>query len=188
MIMPSEANAFAQRLAETIAWCSPRIDPAEPKWCLRSQELRPQVDYYSESDPTFWNTTENIKTLASLRSKYIDLPTVAHTADITGGRLLLCFFDCTNFNELTADETNWFFDGCDNPPWDTWVDVLGDALVSWVPSQFQSAVDHAIAIECCGMLMWLESPILGHSVDRADLEKLPRWLFDYSIHPHHEIH
>src|SRR6187402_1990622 len=41
---------FRERLTETIAWCTPRIDAIHPRTCLRSDETRPRIlepDYFA---------------------------------------------------------------------------------------------------------------------------------------------
>ena len=168
-------SQFNKDLSATIEWCSSRIDASRPKWCLRSDELRPDIEFDPPDDPSFFNRCEIIDSVVHQRRRLIPNPKTQST-DLNGGKLLLCFFDYTNHNQLTADETEWFFDWADNPPWDTWITTIGEALVSWVPRQFVDVVDHAIPMECMGMLLWAESPEENYPVDPNSYQNYPDWL------------
>ena len=39
-------------------------------------------------------------------------------------RLLVCDYAGSDANEASREETRGFFDACDVPPWDTWVEVF----------------------------------------------------------------
>lgn len=173
-----ESMAFTQQLVETIAWCEIRVDIANPKWCLRSKALRPDYDYESPDDPTFWNDAQIIQSVIDCRRNLLPISETSTppTTGLHGGRLLLCFFEETNHNYGSAGESQWFFDGFDNPPWNTWVACIGDALVSWVPPQFLDLAAEGMAVECCQMLMWLEKPL--PQLLTKESRQIPPWLTD----------
>ena len=171
-----DTATFSRQLAETIAWCEPRVDAYDPKWCLRSDALKPNYDYYSSDEPTIWNDIKIIQSIVDRRQRALAAheTTITSPADLHGGRLLMCYFDKTNHNQCSADESRWFYDGNDNPPWDTWVAPVNDALVSWVPPQLLDLATEGMAVECCQMLMWLEQP-LSYILDDKP-RQIPDWL------------
>lgn len=174
-----DSETFSQQLAETITWCKPRVDIAEPKWCLRSDALKPDCDYHSPNDPTLSNDATAIRFVVQRRHNAIaQLGKTTLSPNLHGGRLLLCYFDETNHNEGSADESRWYYDGNDNPPWDTWVACLNDVLISWVPPQFLAPAADGMAVECCQMLMWLEQPVSYMLDDRP--RHIPDWLKQYA--------
>lgn len=175
-----DAATFAQQLAETIAWCKPRVDITEPRWCLRSRVLRPDYNYDSADNPTLWNDANIVHSVVQRRQHAITGigMTSSLSAGLQGGRLLLCYFDETNHNYGSAEESQWFYDGHDNPPWDTWVACLDDVLISWVPQQFMNLASGGMSVECCQMLMWLEQPFPCVLDDNP--RQIPGWLKHYS--------
>jgi hypothetical protein len=180
------AATFAEQLAETIAWCKPRVDITDPKWCLRSTALKPDYEYDSADDPTLWNEVNIIQSVVQRRQHAMAgiEPTTLPTTGLHGGRLLLCYFDETNHNYGSAEESEWFYDGYDNPPWDTWVAWLDNALISWVPPQFMDLASGGMAVECCQMLMWLEQPFSYVLDDKP--RQIPSWLMQHSWTTPHE--
>ena len=108
-----DAATFAQQLAETIAWCKPRVDLTDPKWCLRSTELKPDCNYDSADDPTLWNDAHIVQSVVQRRQHAIAgiETTTPPSTGLHGGRLLLCYFDETNHNYGPAEESRWFYDG-----------------------------------------------------------------------------
>ena len=175
-----DAATFAQQLAKTIAWCEPRVDLADRKWCLRSDSLRPEYDYRSPDDPTLLNDAKTINSVVQRRHAIVrsERRATASSTALHGGRVLMCYFDETNQDYGSAEESLWFYDGYDNPPWDTWVACLDGALVTWVPPQFLNLADDGMAVECCQMLMWLENP-RSYILDDHP-RQIPEWLKQYS--------
>ncbi|HEU4506779.1 MAG TPA: hypothetical protein VFR78_00980 [Pyrinomonadaceae bacterium] len=168
---------FIKRLHETIAWCAPRVDISNPKYCLRSAELRPDYDFSSdpEADIDLWADIPMISRLVASRSQLLTPSTLTqHDIDLHGGRLLIHFLGESNHNNLTADITSYFLDDNDTPPWDTWIQAFIPELwfhqsphepsrafpflISWVPPEFLEKVNEATECECVGMLMWADAP------------------------------
>lgn len=189
-------QGFVKRLNETIAWCVPRVNVNDPKYCLRSQQLRP--DYKFDSEPKYdvdiWAASiQMISQVVKTRSQLLMPPTALSTEpdiDLAGGRLLVHFLDESNNNGVTADITSFFLDNNDTPPWDTWVGAfipkaLADQrpdevpvaysfLISWVPPAFHETVNEATESECVGMLMWADAPRREESPVHS--ASIPMWL------------
>lgn len=77
------------------------------------------------------------------------------------GRLLLADFEITNHNEATEIESNGFFDWADNPPWDLWLGVYQNQLLSWIPPQFVETVERSMLVECMDMFRWMNLAEIG---------------------------
>jgi hypothetical protein len=161
----SEATAFRARLAETMAWCARRIDVSAPKVSLRSDDLRPHADY-DDDGITIWIEPEMIDRLVEARARIA----MRRGVTVPDGRLLLCYYEENNHNWASAEASQWFFDGHDNPPWDTWVGRCDNALVAWVPAPFLHLAQAGIETECMGMLDWADS------ASRMEWRTTPAWL------------
>jgi hypothetical protein len=186
---------FTKRLAETIAWCVPRVNISDPKYCLRSAQLRPDYEFslQPDNDVDLWADIYMIKKVVDSRSQLLPATAVSGERDIdlAGGRLLIHFLGESNHNGLTAWITSSYLDNNDTPPWDTWVQAFIPEslvhqspdevpsvyafLISWVPPEFLKAVDEATEGECVGMLMWADAPrIWDGPYNYAD--SIPAWL------------
>jgi len=156
---------FRDRLEHMATWCVSRVDPRNVRWCLRSAELRPVEANPDESDPYVFNDREIIETVVRTR-----VLTMARAPRIPvhqiAGRLLWCEYDATLADGLSDHYSQGFFDSADNTPWDTWIDVVDDALISWVPSAFVNLANEGILSEAFGMIDWV--------VNRNAV--LPSWL------------
>src|SRR6185295_20350205 len=158
---------FTKRLAETIAWCVPRVNISDPKYCLRSAQLRPDYEFSLRPDDAvdLWADIYMIKKVVDSRSQLLPATSVSAERDIdlAGGRLLIHFLGESNHNGLTAWITSSYLDNNDTPPWDTWVQAFipeslvhqsPDSipsvyafLISWVPPEFLKVVDEATEYE-----------------------------------------
>ena len=148
-------STFCIAVWETVTWATPRIDAGNPRWCLRSQELRPPHDY-DDDNPGLFNAPEYISHVVTTRSTLMENDTVEQHPGLQAGRLLLVDYNVTNHNEATEDESDGFFDWADNPPWDLWVGEFGDKLICWIPSKFVDVVQRSMAVECMDMLHWID--------------------------------
>jgi len=161
----NEEQLMRKQLLETMTWCAPRVERAAPKTSLRSDELRPHAEY-DDDGLTVWTEPPMIAHVAGLRARLVaEKPRVC-----LGGRLLLCYHDENNHNWAAAEASRWFFDGHDNPPWDTWVGCHDSALVSWVPPEFEPLAQEGIDTECVGMLDWADG------APRLEWRVIPPWL------------
>ena len=186
---------FIKNLHETIVWCVPRVNISNPKYCLRSAQLKPDYEFSSrpDEDVDLWADIHMIKKVVDSRSQLLPSRGVSSELDIdlAGGRLLIHFLDESNHNNATADITSYYLDDNDTPPWDTWVqafipeslahqstDSIPSAyafLISWVPPEFLKTVDEATEYECVGMLMWADAPRLWDE-PRNFADSIPPWL------------
>lgn len=165
MTATEHQRAFTRRLQEAISWCSPRVDVTRPRWSLRSKELCPPTTFDTPGDPTFWNRPALIEHVLARRA---ELYGASSETGILGGRLLSCEYERTNHNYGADSYSRGYFDGFDNPPWDTWVLSVDGFLISWVPEEFLSLASEGMAVECIGMLRWVT----------GTQGLFPQWLID----------
>jgi hypothetical protein len=125
------------------------------------------VSFWSTTDPSFWNESDLIEALVQRRASLVSEKPRADP-ERKYGRLLWCRYEYTNENYGSDHFSQGFFDGNDNPPWDTWIDQVGDALISWVPPPFVDRASEGISVECCDMLNW----VVNRELD------VPRWLLE----------
>jgi len=145
-------DPFWSSLSETIAWCAPKIDVADPLTCLRSPSTRPRLF-----------TTSHLSTVAeTLRQRYPAPPQVAPKGDLFGGRLLVYFPDLDLCDGAAEAESRGFLDVNNTPPWDTWVAFAHypdnsdhSYLVSWVPPQFIPLAGAGIRVNPEECVKWL---------------------------------
>jgi hypothetical protein len=149
---------FAQSLVEAVAWCKPRINVENPRWCLRSPELRPDADFIASADPGFFNETGHILQVVRRRSTFVNIQDESPTLS---GRFLLADFEITNYNRATEFESNEFFDWADNPPWDLWLGIYQGQLLSWIPTEFVDTVERSLLVECMSMFRWTNMADIG---------------------------
>ena len=185
---------FIKRLHETIAWCVPRVNVSDPKYCLRSAQLKPDYEFSSrpDEDVDLWADIHMIKKVVDSRSRLLSSRALSELdVDLAGGRLLIHFLDESNHNNVTADITSYYLDHNDTPPWDTWVQAyipeslvhqspdsipsVYAFLISWVPPEFLKIVDEATEYECVGMLMWANAPRTWEGPPNY-ADSIPAWL------------
>ena len=155
---------FTERLAQTIFWCSSRVDVSNPRDCLRKLELRPRV--FEES------RFSAVDFVAVERERYggVEIRQAKVPQDLAGGRLL-AYFPNQNLSDGAAeDETLGFLDVDNIPAWDTWVayfeeyadrDYYGCYLVAWIPPQFVEPVSDGISINPEECILWLSDTKLS---------------------------
>jgi hypothetical protein len=162
----SDEARMRKQLLEAMAWCASRVDAKAPKTSLRSDQLRPQAEYDEDDGLTIWTEPAMIDQVVGARARL----TVGMPQALVGGRILLCYHDENNHNWASAEASQWFFDGHDNPPCDTWVGRYEDALVAWVPPEVVRLAQAGIDTECVGMLDWADNP------PRIKGRATPAWL------------
>jgi hypothetical protein len=163
-------EAFRWRLAETIAWCAPRVAVDNPSKCLRSPELRSCVfDYDTRYEFNSGEARQSeVERVAAERAQalrilhtYPSMP--AH--DLAGGALLLFAPDGMMYECYCSVVSDGFLDEADAPPWDTWLYLIQNEqtvspreqqrdpgwhpgydqyLVSWVPAPFMHLLEAGI--------------------------------------------
>lgn len=188
---------FTKKLHETIAWCVPRVNITDPKYCLRSAQLRPGYEFSlrPDEDVDLWMVDvpiiNNVVDSRAVLSSAANVSLSELGVDLAGGRLLIHFLGESNHNGATADITSYYLDNNDTPPWDTWVQAFVPEslshqspdsipseyafLISWVPPEFLKAVDEATEAECVGMLMWADALRRRESPPHY-ADSIPIWL------------
>lgn len=140
--MDKPIETILERLAETIAWCSPRIDLDDPQGCLRTPTLRPH--------PLEDGRSAVVESVARARYIALHAPPKRPATDLAGGRLLIYEPDMNMAHGLEESETRGYVDIDNIPPWDTWIGYVVEAkahyLLSWVPGSFVALVTDGIAV------------------------------------------
>lgn len=148
---------FELRLAQTIFWCAPRVDIKNPKYCLRTPELRPDIferNRFSAMD----SVTIRRQFYGGNQIRQAKIP-----KDLGGGRLLVYFPEQNLYDGAAEIETDGFLDVNNLPGWDTWVAFFehdpekwdGSYLITWVPPQFVKTVSNGIYVNPEECIIWL---------------------------------
>lgn len=150
--MGDDLETILTRLAETIAWCVPRVNQDEPRTCLRSPALRPH--------PLERNRKAVVGSVAVSRYMGLKHPKKCRASDLANGRLLIYEPDINLAHGLEEGETNGYVDIDNIPPWDTWVAYIYEGesnyLLSWVPPQFVALVTSGIQVSPEECFRWLD--------------------------------
>jgi uncharacterized protein (TIGR02996 family) len=196
--MPWE-EVWLRTLAETIAWCQDRANPANPGTCLRNPHFHPGQLQYGEGD---WDRRERLRhrpspcedahwfigfikdgraeQLACQRKYPAFPPTSLH-----GGRLLLFNREDTLSDGAAEAESRGFFDMNNCPPCDTWVwfEPQTDWLLCWVPSNLVDCASAGILVNPEQCILWAD--MVDNSFTRRvrsalqSLPDLPAWDHPY---------
>lgn len=164
-------DEFLLRLAETVAWCEPRVDPTRPRECHRSPELAPKCTGHPggegygprvcEGGVCSIPSSERHEAVVAARRAALKRAGVLADLSIlhrTGGRLFLSNPGYTLNDGGTPHGTNGLFDDWDLPAWDLWVADMGykpprrpgevdppwetnRVVVSWIPGAFVELVE-----------------------------------------------
>lgn len=138
---------IAQRLAETIAWCSrhARAEAAGPS--TRSLALRPPVMALQNDQPLHrlllpGEAKAAVDVVCESRRRELtrlEVPVTPVGADLAGGRILRTTID-TDSCWAATEPSNGYYDLNDLPGWDTWflhreTDHCWGAIFCWVPAR-----------------------------------------------------
>ena len=165
---------FGQRLAETIAWCAPRVRGDDPRHSLRSDELRPS---YLEN-----SRESSVRTVASRRERAVKLDPASGPASRRAGRLLVYFPDANLADGAAEVASRGFFDVDNVPPWDTWIALANDGpaivdssfheyVIAWVPRELIGEAQAGIDVNPEECIVWLDDVDVRA---RAELDHLLR--------------
>ena len=156
---------FERRLAETIAWCAPRVRAEDPKYSLRSEALSPGLLARDRGDM--------LRSVASYRrTSARDAPVPTDRESMSGGRLLVYFPDADLADGAAEVQSNGFFDVHNVPPWDTWIALAADGpatadpsfqeyLVAWVPPELIACAAAGIDVNPERCIAWLDESNVG---------------------------
>ncbi len=161
-----DLNRFKQSLAETIAYCTPRLNMDDPKYSLRTL-LYPLRD--TGLDRMLLDSI--VDPVIQIRSAIVDK--FDHTGNywhpkpplpqgLAGGRLLCSEPDVTVSDGVSQLESNGFIDYDDIPACDTWVyggtdGDLGRYLIAWIPAPLHPLVEQGMEYNCVECVRWLDS-------------------------------
>lgn len=144
--MNYQTDEFTRHFNLTLAWCLTRVNFDDPKNCLRSRELRPDLEAFGYGDDDIWIHPQLVDQVVRQRQYHFSDSGISNQFQLIAnmpGRLLLVAQDYSNHNNLTSDITGGFFDYNDVPPWDTWVMLIegnregmtiGDWEGDWPPT------------------------------------------------------
>jgi hypothetical protein len=138
----------AQRLAETVAWCSRHARVDEAGITTRTPALMPPVMAYRGYDllkkllDSPAETTAAVEHVCQARRRELTrlgIPVVPIGPGFAGGRILFTTIDTDSCGAATSP-SNGFYDLDDLPGWDTWFlharsDQSWGAIYCWVPAQ-----------------------------------------------------
>lgn len=166
---------FQLRLAETIAWCSPRAVAAQAGVTTRSVELMPplfrhdldtQLRMLVES-PTV--SEEAVEFIVRRRREELARAkqSLAPAGSLAGGRVFATDFESDFCGAATAP-SNGFLDDADIPGWDTWfaheaTGRLGGVVYGWVPPSLLQLADDGLYVIPVQCIWWVKD---------ADLRRL----------------
>jgi hypothetical protein len=126
------------------------------QWDEKKEAARPIIDA---------ERTAIVESLASRRSDLLGLNASAPESLIrgqAGGRVLAYFPDDNDASGASDGVTNGYFSFHDEPPWDTWLVYIDEAvmgsrisyLLSWVPDIFVATVERGIDVNATRSLVW----------------------------------
>lgn len=150
---------FYTRLAQAMEWCDSRANPSSPGTCLRSAQLAPELLPVNRDAAV---CSVGIRRRPSYSPHAID-----RCPPLNGARLLVFFPNANLADGAASNETNGYFDGCNIPPWDTWVsyyknpvengdDSYNEYLIAYVPSVFTALVQSGINVNPEQCIAWIE--------------------------------
>lgn len=159
--LSSGPDALRHRLAEVVAWCADRADPARPRDCLRSGFLAPRA-----LERGYFDAVAHV---AMSRRIALGKDAAAGPSPLAGGRLLAYFPDAELADGAAEAATDGYFDAYGAPPWDTWVAFAADEghpesswrnsyghyLVAWVPPRLVEVASAGIDATAERSLDWL---------------------------------
>jgi hypothetical protein len=148
---------FSVHLAQTIAWCQPRLQMTDLRHSLRSAELQPclLIDI---------SRSQMVSQLVRHRGMFFHdkvLEPINSSTQSARGKLLAYFPN----EDLTCGAaevaTQGFLDVNNAPAWDTWIgfyeDERGFYLVSWVPPELVELVGEGIWVNPEQCIAWLSN-------------------------------
>lgn len=164
------------RLAETIAWCTPRVNINDPENSLRSIELDPQAEIGSFQAAMAKVATKRADLLRE-NNQYPSVP----VEKLKIGRLLLYFPDFNTVSGEVTNETDNFFDDYHIPPWDTWVSFWvaeepshygSNFIFCWIPPQFEDLVSAGIGVCMLGDVEWADNLESKYTIKKLKEDKV----------------
>jgi hypothetical protein len=164
---------FEQQLAETVAWCLPRLDLSDLRNSLRTvlpSSIQDVYDY--DLNMRLVDSAIQIRSTLLERSyralKAWGKPIPPLPMGLAQGRLLVFYPSFAIHDPVGEVETNGYFNFITIPAWDTWVyfgvdrisrlnaDEEIEYLICWIPPQILNLVDAAIEADPTQCIQWLD--------------------------------
>jgi hypothetical protein len=146
---------FQQRLAETLAWCRPRFDPARAEHSLRNPELVPSRNIVHQVSDL--GEIAEVVAVVLTRRRALVGPVLPATGMPAGDRVLAFLPRDSLFHGSSPPECDGFIDVDEIPPWGSWVLLVDEVLLSWVPAAMVDGVDSAIRCNPEESIRWAAS-------------------------------
>ncbi|VTT99809.1 Uncharacterized protein OS=Myxococcus fulvus (strain ATCC BAA-855 / HW-1) GN=LILAB_23985 PE=4 SV=1 [Gemmataceae bacterium] len=150
---------YRRQLSAALAWCQPRFDPDRAADSLRSPELGPPRNIVHEVTDMASVAAEVAAVLARRAERLGGLPAPA-VALPAGDRILAFLPRDSLFHGSSPPECDGFIDADEIPPWGSWIGLVGEMLLSWVPAAMVAGVDSAIRCNPEESIRWAsEQPV-----------------------------
>ena len=179
-----DVEEFRWRLAETIAWCAPRVDVRAQATCLRTPALCPpgytytqdDIGFTPDPDFRFAKEPELQELLAAIAAERIHLlqqmgqyPTTP-APDLAGGKLIFYAPDQNLAEGCEAEESGGFYDLYAGPPWDTWLCYIqattpyrgeqahwyDEFIIAWVPPELLAVAEIGLQTTTTESICWAD--------------------------------
>ena len=152
----SQMQLFRQSLAESVFWCNSMYVNTSFSHQHRSPALRPNIKFEGNTDclPLIRDAVGDVvaKRHALIGSKL----SAAGSLCSKQHRLIAFFPRLTIFDGFASLESNGFFDKSNAPPWDTWVCLVDEFIISFVPDSRLLDVNCGIATNVEKSITWLD--------------------------------
>ena len=154
-----DVSLLRQRLHETVEWCVPRFSMDDLENSLRTPPAPPMSSIQMLFEESLQTLREHFENVVQKRTDAINSGPESHSDLLAGGRILAVSLTSTCDNTSPPASDN-FIDGCDLPPWDTWVYWLRgeseDHLLCWIPPVMITRVQFAIDVNAIQFMNWLD--------------------------------
>lgn len=145
-VMPATTD-WTRPFLETLRWCRPRLNAADPSTCFRSPKLTPRghlisdCNYDAEVTKIVNEVVARRSNLLRSENQFIDDAVACFpvTASLLSVRMT------ASSTAPAPTESGGYIDDWEIAPWDTWVGCWGGHVVTRVEKPFICLVDVAIA-------------------------------------------
>lgn len=149
-------DSVAERLAETLAWCRPRLDPRDAMRCFRSEQLRPSRNVVHECrlDAEVEDVVADVVARRHLMIRDAGRADIGHCLPEVDDRLFVFRPQDSLFHASSPPMSQGYIDDDEIAPWDTWITALDGHVLTWVPSPFVPLVSDAILVNPEECIRW----------------------------------
>ena len=155
--MPATAD-WTRSFLETLRWCGPRLNAADPSACFRSTELTPLGHLITDCNYDA-EVAEIVNEVVARRSNLLrsDSQDVGDALGLFSGDRIFAFRPLDSlFHGTSPPESNGYIDDWEIAPWDTWIGYWGGYVVTWVAKPFVGLVNAAIAANAEDCIRWID--------------------------------